>query len=77
MKQVKQHKDGDSLRGRLMCYRCYYSFPAPTEARYASMVKCPNCKSRDPRYAHKCDENDPLKHSAGWPYDDPTVKCDC
>lgn len=75
--QVRRYSDGECLRGRLMCYRCRHSFPAPPNALFASPVECPNCKAVDPRFEHKCSPDDPLRHSAGWPYDDPTVKCDC
>lgn len=68
---------GENLYGRLMCYRCRHSFPAPEVCGMASPVECPNCGAVDDYYQHKCHESDPNRHSAGWPYDDPTVECDC
>lgn len=76
-KEVREYKEGDDLTNRLMCYRCRHSFPAPRNILKATPVKCLNCGSVDARHEHKCAPNDPLRHTAGWPYDDPTVKCDC
>jgi hypothetical protein len=74
---VRPYVEGEDLKGRMMCYRCYYSFPAPIDKLMAQDVKCPNCKTVDAYYQHKCHESDPNRHSAGWPYDDPTVPYDC
>jgi len=74
---VRLYVEGEDLTGRLMCYRCRHSFPAPKGVLMAQDVKCPNCKAVDAYYQHKCHESDPNRHSAGWPYDDPTVDCDC
>lgn len=75
--EAKAYEDGDDLSGRLMCYRCRHSFPAPRHALYATPVTCLGCGAVDARYEHKCAEDDPLRHTSGWPYDDPTVDCDC
>lgn len=74
---IQPYKEGEDLTGRLMCYRCKYSFPAPKVIGMAEMVTCPNCKVVDPYYQHKCHKSDPNRHSAGWPYDDPRVPYDC
>lgn len=74
---VKLYTDKEDLTGRLMCYRCRHSFPAPKVNHRGEEVECPNCKSKDRYDQHKCDPNDPFSHSLGWPYDDPTIPYDC
>lgn len=75
---VHPYVDGENLKGRLMCYRCRHSFPAPDNviSRFWD-VTCPQCGRVDMYQHHKCDASDPLRHPLGWPYDDPTVPYDC
>lgn len=74
---VKPYVDGENLMGRLMCYRCHYSFPAPKVKHGYVDVKCPNCNSEDEYQHHKCHYLDPNRNPLGWPYDDPTIPYDC
>ena len=75
---IRPYVDGGNLAGRIMCYHCWHSFLSPPKAthRYNS-VECLNCGEVEMREQYKCAENDPLRHSLGWPYDDPTVPYDC
>lgn len=61
-----------------MCYHCHYNFTAPVEAASLyDFVVCPHCGETEQRQHYKCDDEDPLRHPLGWPYDDPTIPYDC
>ncbi len=75
---VRPYVDGEDLSGRLMCYHCRHSFPAPLKATHRyDEVQCLNCGEEEMREHYRCADNDPLRHPLGWPYDDPTFPYDC
>lgn len=74
---VRPYIEGENLMGRLMCYRCHYSFSAPKVEHQYVYIRCPNCNSEDEYRHHKCHYLDTNQHPLGWPYDDPTIECDC
>ena len=75
---MRPHVDGEDLTGRLMCYHCRHSFLIPKNATSRwTRVKCRNCGKVEDREHFRTHEDDPLKNSLGWPYDDPTVDYDC
>lgn len=66
--------------GRLGCYRCRHTFSIPPiDPRYiygcSTPVTCPNCGEESARSEHLTHPTD--KFHREWPYDDPTISCDC
>lgn len=74
----RPYVDGEDMTGRVMCYNCRHTFPAPQHAKTRhDDVRCEHCGIVSERQHFKSADDDPLRHPLGWPYDDPTIPYDC